>query len=99
MSFTGDYVDAQLALRIGLVNEVVPHGELLARSTEIAASIESTPPATLARIRQAYDACRDGTGAEALAIEAERSGTGLTVEDPGDFAVRRAAVFSRGRAQ
>jgi len=99
MSFTGDYVDARLALRIGLVNEVVPHGELLARSVQIATSIASTAPSTLARIRQTYDVGRDGTGADALGIEAERSGSGLTVEDPGGFAARRSSVFSRGRAQ
>jgi enoyl-CoA hydratase len=99
MSFTGDYVDAHLALRIGLVNEVVAHGELLTRSVQIAASIASTAPTTLARIRHTYDAGRDGTGADALAIEAECSGDGLTVEDPSDFAARRSSLFSRGRAQ
>lgn len=99
MSFTGDYVDAPLALRIGLVNEVVPHGELLPRCVAVAASIASTAPSTLARIRQAYDIGRDGTGADSLAIEAERSGDGLTVEDPGAFAARRAALFSRGKGQ
>jgi enoyl-CoA hydratase len=99
MSFTGDYVDAQLALRIGLVNEVVSHAELMTRCVQIAASIASTAPATLARIRQTYDAGRDGTGADALAAEAEHSGSGLTVEDPGGFAARQLSVFSRGRAQ
>jgi len=97
MSFTGDFVDASLALRIGLVNEVVPHGELLARCTELAASVASTAPATLARIRQLYDLGRDGTAAESLAAEAEASRAGFPMEDPGQFAARRAAVFARGR--
>ena len=99
MSFTGDFVDAALALRIGLVNEVVPHAELLTRCTELAVSIISTAPATLGRIRHSYDLGRDGTGAGSLAAEAEWSGMGVAVEDPGQFAARRAAVFSRGRAQ
>jgi enoyl-CoA hydratase len=99
MSFTGDFVDAPLALRIGLVNEVVPHGELLARCTELAASIASTSPATLGRIRHAYDLGRDGTGADSLGAEAEWKGTTFLMEDPGQFAARRAAVFSRGRGQ
>jgi len=99
MSFTGDFVDAPLALRIGLVNEVVPHGELLARCTELAISITSTAPDTLGRVRHSYNLGRDGTGAESLAAEAKWSEAGLAMEDPGQFASRRAAVFSRGRAQ
>jgi len=99
MSFTGDFVDAPLALRIGLVNEVVPHGDLLARCTGLAASIASTSPATLGRIRHAYDVGRDGTGADSLGAEAEWKGTSFLMEDPGQFAARRAAVFSRGRGQ
>jgi enoyl-CoA hydratase len=99
MSFTGDFVDAPLALRIGLVNEVVPHGELLARCTELAASIASTSPATLGRIRHAYDLGRDGTGADSLGAEAGWKGSTFLMEDPGEFAARRAAVFSRGRGQ
>jgi enoyl-CoA hydratase len=99
MSFTGDFVDAPLALRIGLVNEVVPHGDLLARCAELAASIASTSPATLGRIRHAYDVGRDGTGADSLGAEAEWKGTSFLMEDPGQFAARRAAVFSRGRGQ
>jgi enoyl-CoA hydratase len=99
MSFTGDFVDAPLALRIGLVNEVVPHGELLARCTELAASIASTSPDTLGRIRHAYDLGRDGTGADSLGAEAGWKGSTFLMEDPGEFAARRAAVFSRGRGQ
>lgn len=99
MSFTGDFVDAPLALRIGLVNEVVPHGELLARCIELALSITSTTPDTLGRIRHSYNLGRDGTGADSLTAEAEWSRAGLAVEDPRQFASRRAAVFSRGRAQ
>jgi enoyl-CoA hydratase len=99
MSFTGDFVDASRALRIGLVNEVVPHGDLLARCTELAVSITGTASETLGRIRHSYDIGRDGKGTDSLAAEAEWSGAGLVMEDPGQFAARRAAVFSRGRAQ
>jgi enoyl-CoA hydratase len=97
MSFTGDFVDAALALRIGLVNEVVPHDELLTRCTGLAASITTTAPGTLARIRRLYDLGRDGTAAESLAGEVQSSASGFLMEDPGQFAARRAAVFSRGR--
>lgn len=39
MTITGGFVDAPTALRIGLVNEVVPHEELLPRAVELATAI------------------------------------------------------------
>lgn len=42
--FTGDVIDAAEALRIGLVGEVVPHAELLARVHAIAERIAANPP-------------------------------------------------------
>ena len=40
---TGDHFDAQEAYRIGMVNEVVPHDELIQRSRELAARIALVP--------------------------------------------------------
>jgi enoyl-CoA hydratase len=45
MSLTGALVDAQTALRIGLVNHVVPHEELLPFTQNLAASFAATPAA------------------------------------------------------
>ena len=42
--FTGDVIDAQEALRIGLVSEVVPHGALLETARALAARIAANPP-------------------------------------------------------
>jgi len=39
MSFTGQFLSAEYALRCGLVNEVVPHEELIPRAKQIAADI------------------------------------------------------------
>ncbi len=41
LSFTGKYISAQEALRLGLVNRVVPHDELLSVAEEIAQDILS----------------------------------------------------------
>ncbi len=41
---TDEPVDAPEALRIGLVNEVVPHGDIVTRAREIATHIASMPP-------------------------------------------------------
>ena len=99
MSFTGDFVDAALALRIGLVNEVVPHDRLLPRAVELAQSIATTVPETLRRIREIYDIIRDGTGADGIRAELETAGQGLALADPAGLAERRRALMDRGRAQ
>ncbi|MCU1457045.1 MAG: putative enoyl-CoA hydratase/isomerase [Actinomycetia bacterium] len=39
MTITGGFVDAATALRIGLVNEVVPHQQLMARALELATAV------------------------------------------------------------
>jgi enoyl-CoA hydratase/carnithine racemase len=41
---TDEPFDAAEALRIGLVNEVVPHSELMARAEEVARHIATLPP-------------------------------------------------------
>lgn len=99
MSMTGDFVDAPTALRIGLINELVPHDSLLERAVALAANVTSTDKATAARIRELYDLSRDQTGADTLAAEITMSSDGVLISDPGGFAGRRAAVFARGRAQ
>jgi enoyl-CoA hydratase len=42
-TLTGDHFDAEEALRINMVNEVVPHDELMTRAKELAARIVLTP--------------------------------------------------------
>lgn len=45
--FTGDVIEAPEALRIGLVSEVVPHGDLLDRAQALAARIAVNAPLAL----------------------------------------------------
>lgn len=99
MSFTGDYVDAELALRIGLVNEVVAHDHLLDRCLAIASAIAETSRATLTKVRELYGLTRDGVGQQAVEEEQRIAAHGLAMDDPEGFAARREAVFTRGRTQ
>jgi enoyl-CoA hydratase len=46
-SLTGDHVDAQEALRIGLVNQVVPKAELLETCFKFVERIARVPPETV----------------------------------------------------
>jgi enoyl-CoA hydratase len=57
--FTGEVIDAAEALRIGLVERVVPHAELLPAALALAGRIAANPPLAVARLeaglREALD--------------------------------------------
>lgn len=44
LSLTGAFIDADTAMRYGLVNHVVPHEDLLARSNELATEMRDLDP-------------------------------------------------------
>jgi 2-(1,2-epoxy-1,2-dihydrophenyl)acetyl-CoA isomerase len=50
---TGDTLEAREAERIGLVNRVVPSGELMEKALEIAQKISANPPLAVKSIKQA----------------------------------------------
>ncbi len=49
--FTGDGIVAEESVRIGLVSEVVPHGELLPTAVALAHKIAARPPLAVAKIK------------------------------------------------
>lgn len=67
--FTGRVVDAAEALRIGLVNRVVPDAELMPAAEAMAAQICRAPLAALRQTKQAIDRGADDSRAGALAHE------------------------------
>ncbi len=50
--FTGDIIDAEEALRIGLVTEVTPHAQLMERAMAMAARIAVNPPLALRYMKE-----------------------------------------------
>ena len=56
MTLTGLPVDSGTALRIGLVNEVVPHEQVVARALELAGAVAAQDPAAVSTMRREWDA-------------------------------------------
>jgi enoyl-CoA hydratase len=73
LTATGAFVDAREALRIGLVNAVVPHDELGARVHELGAAIAAGPQPAIRASIELYDRSVGLSLTDALALEAETS--------------------------
>ncbi|MDF2695034.1 MAG: Enoyl-CoA hydratase [Labilithrix sp.] len=52
LCYTGDTINAEEALRIGLVNAVVPHGELMAKVKDVAGKIAKKGPLAIAQCKR-----------------------------------------------
>lgn len=100
MSLTGNFVDAETALRIGLANHVVPHGELLPFAAALARAIAEQDRAMVRAVRHDWDATDRLPVAEAhrLHLEHARRG-GFTAATGADIAARREDVVRRAREQ
>ncbi|HZD50800.1 MAG TPA: enoyl-CoA hydratase-related protein [Silvibacterium sp.] len=67
---TGEMITAAEALRIGLVEEVVPADQLMARAEQVAKAIAAQAPLAVAKCLEAVHAGYDLPLGEALALEA-----------------------------
>jgi enoyl-CoA hydratase len=81
MILTGEMITAQEALRIGLVEEVVAAGELLARGEQIARTIAAQAPLALAKSLEAVHAGYDLPLRQALDLEASLFALCCATED------------------
>ena len=97
MSLTGNFVDAAEAERIGLVNHVVPHEDLLDAARSLAADIAGNDGPTVRHLKKLYDHNAALPVGEALAHE--QAVFRAYRVDFDEVERRRAAVVDRGRAQ
>lgn len=100
MMLTGAPIGAAEAHRIGLVNRVVPAGELMATARALAAQLAAQPSVAVRYILEAVRHGMDGSQAEGLAHEATFFGLVATTEDMREgtraFLEKRKAAF-KGR--
>jgi enoyl-CoA hydratase len=98
MSLTGNFVAADEALQIGLVNHVVPHDDLLPFARGLAADIVSNDQIGVRRLLAHYRRIANAaTLDEAHLIEGYMAEQ--WTRDAAAMADRRRAVTERGRAQ
>ena len=94
---TGEMISAAEALRVGLVNEVVPAAELIPRAEAIAAKIIANAPLAVQYAMEAVNHGLDMTLAEGLFLEATLFAVCCSTEDKNEgtraFLEKRPAQF------
>jgi enoyl-CoA hydratase/carnithine racemase len=94
---SGEMISAQEAYRIGLVNEVVPAANLIARAEEILKQIASNAPAAVRLSLEAVNRGMDTSQGEGFALEASYFGLCAATEDKKEgasaFLEKRAPQF------
>lgn len=99
LSLSGNFLDAATAERWGLVNRVVPAGDLLAVAKALAADMATIEPGFSAAYKRLID---DGFAVgfgEGMALEHARSSAANRAVSPDEVAKRREQVQARGRQQ
>jgi enoyl-CoA hydratase len=81
MLLSGDPIDAAEALRIGLVNKVVPQAELSSYSRAWLERVLANAPVAVALAMEAVDAGLEGGAEEGLRFEASAFGLSFATED------------------
>lgn len=96
--YTAEPLDAPQALTLGIVNQVVPDGDLVDATTTFARRLAKGPRIALSLMKQHFNAAESGTLAELLDLEAQHQiETGRTndhKEAARAFVEKRAPVFT-----
>ncbi|MEO5735140.1 MAG: crotonase/enoyl-CoA hydratase family protein [Rubrivivax sp.] len=102
MALTGDTIDAERALEIGLVSRVVDEADLLPEALALARRIAANPPQVLRWTKQLLQQARHGTLDDALDAAGRLQGLAHHTADHAEavaaFFEKRAPVFGRKTA-
>ncbi len=99
LSLTGNYLSAEEAQRMGLVNRVVPKDQLMTVARELAAQIASADQMVVRGMKRLIDMASQTTVAEGLRLEQDFFNAFNRSDHPPDLAKRRLEVQARGRSQ
>lgn len=99
MSLSGNFVNAEEALRVGLVTEVVEHDALLNAALALAETIAGNDQPGVRSLLASYRRAEEHLVDPALQVENETSREWMATFTPDRVADRRADVIGRGRAQ
>ena len=95
--FTGDRLDARACERLGIVNRVVPDGDLARESLALAQRIAAGPPIALRYVKENLNRALGESLRSCLDAEAERMVQSATTQDYAEavaaFQEKRAPVF------
>jgi enoyl-CoA hydratase/carnithine racemase len=93
--FTGDIIDAQLALQIGLVNQVVPEAQLLDAALDMCERIGRNSPLSLKLSRMALDEGLHSSFEQTLALETEHLLACVTAGNQERFVAQKLAEMKK----
>ena len=100
ISLTGNFVTAEQALTWGLVNEVVPHDDLLPRTVELARAIVDNDPIGVRQMLATYASQEAAALDEMWDLESAGAAAFAKAATPGaEVAARRDKIMERGRSQ
>lgn len=99
LSLTGNFLDARTACEWGLVNRVVPAGELMAAAKKLAADMATIPVETLSLYKRIIDEGFALPYGQSLAHEHKQSSAHNRTVTPEAVEARRAAIQARARSQ
>jgi len=97
MTLSGAFIDARTAESWGLVNRVVPEGDLLGAALKLAAEIALAPPPMAAAHKKLIDDGYKLAFGEGLALERAVSRAANSAITPAAIADSRGEVLARGR--
>jgi enoyl-CoA hydratase len=99
LSLTGNFVDARTALRLGLVNHLVPHEDLLPFALDLARAVAEQDRSMVAALRRDWDETGGLPLAEARQAHREHAARASGSVRADDLASHRDAVLERSKTQ